>query len=158
MVASLQSDRQFLEQTARWLGEEGSGLAEALPRVYDELRELARSYLRGCCPCQEGMVRDCMRSSVMDGMDLARRGAVLLYRNGAEKVWVFGSVAKGRRLDFRSDIDFAVKGMAPEKILRLGAELEELLTFAVDLVEIEKARPALRAQIEGHGIFIPREN
>ena len=46
MVASLQSDRQFLEQTARWLGEEGSGLADALPRVYDELRELAGSYLR----------------------------------------------------------------------------------------------------------------
>lgn len=46
MVASLQSDREFLEQTARWLGEEGSTLADALPRVYDELRELAGSYLR----------------------------------------------------------------------------------------------------------------
>ena len=94
----------------------------------------------------------------MDGMDLARRGAALLYRGGAEKVWVFGSVAKGRRLDFRSDIDFAVKGLAPEKFLRLGAELEELLDFAVDLVEIETVRPALRAQIEGHGILLPRES
>lgn len=94
----------------------------------------------------------------MNGMDLARRGAALLYRDGAEKVWVFGSVAKGRRLDFRSDIDFAVEGLAPEKFLRLGAELEELLAFAVDLVEIEKVRPALRAQIEGDGILLPREN
>lgn len=48
-------------------------------------------------------------------MELARRGAAYLYRSGARKVWVFGSVAKGRRLDFRSDIDFAVEGLASER-------------------------------------------
>ena len=46
MVANAQSDREFLDQTARWLAAENAELAEALPRVYDELRSLANSYLR----------------------------------------------------------------------------------------------------------------
>jgi RNA polymerase sigma factor (TIGR02999 family) len=48
MVADAQGDREFLEQTAEWLREGGGdgALADALPRVYDELRELANSYLR----------------------------------------------------------------------------------------------------------------
>ncbi len=46
MVANPQSDREFLEQTARWLAAENAELAEALPRVYDELRSLANGYLR----------------------------------------------------------------------------------------------------------------
>lgn len=46
MVAHLRDDKQFLEETARWLEAESPGLAEALPRVYDELRQLASSYLR----------------------------------------------------------------------------------------------------------------
>jgi predicted nucleotidyltransferase len=91
-------------------------------------------------------------------MELARRGAAFLYQNGASKVWVFGSVAKGRQLDFRSDIDFAVEGISPEKILRVGAELEELLDFPVELIELERARPGLREQIETHHIFLAREN
>ena len=46
MVANAQSDREFLDQTAQWLAADNAELAEALPRVYDELRSLANSYLR----------------------------------------------------------------------------------------------------------------
>ena len=46
MVANAQSDREFLEQTAQWLAADNAELAEALPRVYEELRSLANSYLR----------------------------------------------------------------------------------------------------------------
>ena len=46
MAANAQSDREFLDQTAQWLAAENAGLAEELPRVYDELRSLANSYLR----------------------------------------------------------------------------------------------------------------
>ena len=46
MVTAAQSDREFLDQTAQWLAPENAELAEALPRVYDELRGLANSYLR----------------------------------------------------------------------------------------------------------------
>jgi RNA polymerase sigma factor (TIGR02999 family) len=47
MVARAQTDGEFLEETARWLGSDDAVLVEALPRVYDELRGLARGYLRG---------------------------------------------------------------------------------------------------------------
>lgn len=46
MVANLQSEREFLEETARWLGEEECELARALPTVYAELRQVAGMYLR----------------------------------------------------------------------------------------------------------------
>lgn len=46
MVANAQSDREFLDQTAERLAGGNPGLAEALPRVYDELRNLAHIYLR----------------------------------------------------------------------------------------------------------------
>ena len=93
-----------------------------------------------------------------NGMEMARRGAAYLYREGAAKVWVFGSVAKGRRLDFRSDVDFAVEGFPSEKVLRAGAALERLLDFPVDLVELEGASSGLRAQVLDYGILLPRED
>jgi RNA polymerase sigma factor (TIGR02999 family) len=46
MVANLQSEKEFLEETARWLGEGERSLAQALPQVYNELREVAGIYLR----------------------------------------------------------------------------------------------------------------
>ena len=46
MVANAQTDREFLEETARWMAEKDSQLAEALPELYDELRRLAAGYLR----------------------------------------------------------------------------------------------------------------
>ena len=110
-----------------------------------------------CCPdCR--VVRTGMHAAGIDGMELARRGAAFLYRRGATNVWIFGSVAKGRSLDFRSDIDFAVEGIAPVDILSVGAELEGLLDFPADLIEIEKAREPLRQEIFKHGILVPREN
>src|SRR3954471_7235624 len=41
------TDSEFLEKTAQWLKGESPALAEALPQIYDELRRLAGSYLRG---------------------------------------------------------------------------------------------------------------
>lgn len=46
MVVNAQTDREFLEQTAQWLADSDTQLAEALPQVYDELRQLAGGYLR----------------------------------------------------------------------------------------------------------------
>jgi RNA polymerase sigma factor (TIGR02999 family) len=47
VVANAQTDREFLEQTARCLEDADPRLVEALPKVYDELRHLAAGYLRG---------------------------------------------------------------------------------------------------------------
>lgn len=46
MVSILKSEKEFLEETAQWLGAGERDLAEALPQVYNELREVAGIYLR----------------------------------------------------------------------------------------------------------------
>jgi RNA polymerase sigma factor (TIGR02999 family) len=40
------ADTAFLEETRRWLSSENQPLTDMLPRVYDELRQLAGNYLR----------------------------------------------------------------------------------------------------------------
>lgn len=47
MVVEFPTEKEFLEATARWLGDGERHLAETLPQVYDELREVAGMYLRG---------------------------------------------------------------------------------------------------------------
>ena len=39
-----------------------------------------------------------------------------LYSAGAQRVWLFGSLAKGRKPGVHSDFDFAVEGLPPEKL------------------------------------------
>ena len=46
MVALNDTERAFLDETARWLESGSSGLADALPELYAELRRLAGGYLR----------------------------------------------------------------------------------------------------------------
>jgi RNA polymerase sigma factor (TIGR02999 family) len=46
MVSILQSEKEFLDETARWLGDRERELASNLPQVYNELREVAGIYLR----------------------------------------------------------------------------------------------------------------
>ena len=40
------ADAAFLEETRRWLASDSQSLGEMLPRVYEELRQLAANYLR----------------------------------------------------------------------------------------------------------------
>lgn len=46
-MVALKTDKEFLDETARWLANENPQLAEALPSVYDELRRMAGGFLRG---------------------------------------------------------------------------------------------------------------
>ena len=87
----------------------------------------------------------------------AREAADFLYREGAHEVWLFGSLAKGRRQDFRSDIDLAVEALPSDKYLYCLGTLLDLAPASVDLVELEKASPILRGQIFEHGILLHRE-
>ena len=70
------------------------------------------------------------------------------------RVWLFGSVAKGRRLDFRSDIDFAVEGLPATALCRALSELDAVVSLPADLVRWEDADEVLRAQISDWGILI----
>ena len=66
---------------------------------------------------------------------------------GVRKVWLFGSIAKGRTPDWRSDIDFAVEGILPVDIFALWSELDARLTMPVDVVRLEDAPALLRSEI-----------
>ena len=96
-----------------------------------------------------------MNRSCEEWWDLARRGAHELYRLGATRVWLFGSLAKRRVLDERSDLDFAVEGLPPDRFLRAWGALDAALGCPVDLVEWERAPEGLRGVIERERILLP---
>ena len=73
---------------------------------------------------------------------------------GVRRIWLFGSLGKGREPDFRSDIDLAVEGLPAEQHLSVLALLDEALRFPPDLVRWEKADAVLRAEIERWGIVL----
>jgi predicted nucleotidyltransferase len=84
-----------------------------------------------------------------------RKAAFLISRwPGVRRVWLFGSAAQGKQLDWRSDLDFAVEGLAASDWPRAWNELDEQLMLPVDLVQWESATPALREQITGRGTII----
>lgn len=83
---------------------------------------------------------------------LARRAAEMLRARGAGRVILFGSLARGRRQDERSDIDLAVSGLPRGVLLQTLSELDVALCVDVDLVELDTVSTALRAQIDAHGV------
>ncbi len=76
--------------------------------------------------------------------------AALLRSQGADGVWVFGSLVAGdvHRL---SDVDLAVRGLPDEVYFRTLSHLVALFDAEVDLVQLEGASPSLRAHIETEG-------
>jgi predicted nucleotidyltransferase len=84
----------------------------------------------------------------------AEQAAQLLRDCGARRVWLFGSLARGRQPDFRSDVDLAVEGLPGEQYFRLVSELQSLVCSPVDLVEMERAPAALRDRILAEGVVL----
>lgn len=70
------------------------------------------------------------------------------------RVWLFGSLAKGRVPDFRSDIDFAVEGLPATAHYRALSRVDAVVPFPADLVRWEDADETLRDQIRGSGILL----
>ncbi len=84
----------------------------------------------------------------------ARAAARLLAeRFGAERVVLFGSVARGRA-DARSDLDLAVGGLPATDAVPALAALLEVAPGAVDLVRLEDASPALLSKIHSQGLVL----
>lgn len=87
------------------------------------------------------------------GADLAstrRRAAAaaqLLYRAGAQRVWLCGSLAHGNHWDQASDFDFVVSGLAESQRELLVGQLAGMLGGHVDLISLEAAPGWLRAQV-----------
>jgi predicted nucleotidyltransferase len=84
---------------------------------------------------------------------VAHQAAALLKEQfGAQKVVLYGSLARQDFFHQRSDIDLAVQGIRNQDFWRAWAALDILGSeFEIDLVDVEAASPALRLQI-GQGI------
>lgn len=71
---------------------------------------------------------------------------ILRSKFGAREVILFGSFARGTPLP-RSDVDIAVRGVAPGEHFRAMAFLSDVLGHTVDLVRLEDLNPADREHI-----------
>jgi predicted nucleotidyltransferase len=93
-----------------------------------------------------------------DDQEYIRLAARFLRQQGARKVWLFGSLAKGRRPTVHSDFDFAVEGLPADRLFGSVGHLLQLLPRPVDVVGFESCPTLLREQILEHGIILDDEN
>jgi uncharacterized protein len=93
-----------------------------------------------------------------DDQQYIRLAARFLREQGAKRVWLFGSLAKGRRPTVHSDFDFAVEGLPGDRLFGSVGHLLQILPRPVDVVEFETCPPLLRVQILEHGIVVNDEN
>jgi predicted nucleotidyltransferase len=84
---------------------------------------------------------------------VARKAAKLLKSEfGAKEVILFGSLARRGSFSLYSDIDLAVRGIAPEKFFAASAAIERVdVNFQIDLAELENCSPAVLKNIEEDG-------
>lgn len=80
--------------------------------------------------------------------DVAGAVSLLSSLHGVTRVWLFGSAARNRPLDWRSDLDFAVEGLPSGREFQAWSELDERLSRPLDLVRCEDASPLLLTEIQ----------
>lgn len=80
--------------------------------------------------------------------DAAQAVSLLSSIHGVSRVWLFGSAAGKRPLDWRSDLDFAVEGLPAGREYQAWSELDERLSRPLDLVRCEDASPLLLSEIQ----------
>lgn len=93
-----------------------------------------------------------------DDQQYIRLAARFLREQGAKRVWLFGSLAKGRRPTVHSDFDFAVEGLPGDRLFGSVGHLLQVLPRPVDIVEFENCSTLLREQILEHGIILSDED
>lgn len=86
-------------------------------------------------------------------MMIAHKAADILRKEfGAQKVILFGSLAKRGAFTLFSDIDLAVEGVPPLRYFEAVARVTSFTDFIhIDLVELENCPLALRENIERDG-------
>jgi predicted nucleotidyltransferase len=79
---------------------------------------------------------------------VAKRCAAELYKRGAIRVRLFGSLRYGVTPDALSDIDLAVEGLARETLLRTQRTFRWREGIKIDLVRLEDAPPGFRKSVQ----------
>src|SRR4051794_22101987 len=92
-----------------------------------------------------------------DDREYVRLAARFLKQQGATRVWLFGSLAKGRQPTVHSDFDFAVEGLPADRFFGSVGHLLQVLPRPVDIIELESCPAPLRKQILEHGIILHDE-
>ena len=87
-----------------------------------------------------------------DAVELAAR---FLKAEGASRVWLFGSLAQGRKPGVHSDFDFGVEGLPGDKLFGCVGDLLQKLPRPVDVVEMERASDFLVSRIRKEGFVLP---
>ncbi|MDE0024595.1 MAG: hypothetical protein OXP69_09320 [Spirochaetaceae bacterium] len=71
------------------------------------------------------------------------------------RVWQWGSLLDRRHFSARSDIDIAVEGLGrAERLFELYARAEELTTFPLHVVELERIETEYARLIRGSGRLV----
>jgi len=63
--------------------------------------------------------------------------ANFLKSEGCQSIYLFGSLVTGK-IHQNSDIDIGIKGLPPEKFIRVYAKLDNNLSNTVDLVDFDE--------------------
>ena len=81
-----------------------------------------------------------------------RAAALLRARFSATRVVIFGSLIHPEGFTLTSDIDLAASGISSDDYFIAVAHLQDLSSeFQIDLVDLERGKPALLAVIEAEG-------
>lgn len=80
--------------------------------------------------------------------------AKFLREQGARRVWLFGSLAKGLRPTIHSDFDFAVEGLPGDRLFGSVGHLLQILPRPVDVIDLQDCSTLLRDQVIKHGIIL----
>ena len=120
-----------------------------MPQASDEQMQAYRATCRRRDEAERRRQREARRA----GLAAARRAAALLRRQfGAERVRLFGSLAREEDLGPHSDIDLAVVGLSPADYYRAVAQVQRVAgARTVDLVRYEQCGPSLRTRIDTEG-------
>jgi predicted nucleotidyltransferase len=86
--------------------------------------------------------------------DHIRQASRYLREQGAARVWLFGSLARGRLPTVHSDFDFAVEGLPPTRHFGCLGHLLQVLPRPVDLVDMACCPPFLHQRILEEGILL----
>lgn len=90
-----------------------------------------------------------MKQRQQRGWEVARQCTQILKEQfGVQRVVLFGSMLTPEYMTWHSDIDLAVWGLPEKDYFRAWAAIDRGHEFAVDLVEVQKAKPHILKAIE----------